>query len=185
MPAPPPVRFEFGILTPLGIMSAAVSAVGVAGLLFPRGKSADFAPGAVRWFSSIPLAPPSATQLMRVEELIHWLITYFSGEPPRLKIALDFSGLSPFSQAVLRHLAGVAWGQTITYGALAAAAGRPGGARAVGGVMRRNRHVLVVPCHRVLAAPDRAGTPRLGGFTGGLALKTRLLAIENQKGFIT
>ena len=53
--------------------------------------------------------------------------------------------------------------------------GRPGAARAVGQAMARNPWLLVVPCHRVLAADGGAG-----GFSahGGVATKARLLALE-------
>ena len=73
----------------------------------------------------------------------------------------DWSRCRPFAWTVLRILATtVPFGATITYAALAARAGRPGAARAVGRVMASNPFPLVVPCHRCVAA---AG---LGGFQG-------------------
>lgn len=64
-------------------------------------------------------------------------------------------------------------GATTTYGELAAAAGKPGAARAVGGAMSRNPVPIVVPCHRVLASGGG-----LGGYGGGLEMKRFLLGIE-------
>jgi methylated-DNA-[protein]-cysteine S-methyltransferase len=66
-------------------------------------------------------------------------------------------------------------GATRTYGELAAQLGKPGAARAVGGVMARNPFPIIVPCHRVLAAGGRPG-----GFSahGGLHTKMRMLRIE-------
>lgn len=80
-----------------------------------------------------------------------------------------------FAGRVRDALGRVHWGETITYGALAEAAGAPGGARAVGAVMASNPLPLVVPCHRVL--PTGGG---LGGFSapGGTATKFRLLHLE-------
>jgi O-6-methylguanine DNA methyltransferase len=80
-----------------------------------------------------------------------------------------------FAGRVRDALTQIHWGETITYGALAAEAGAPGGARAVGGVMASNPLPLVVPCHRVL--PAGGG---LGGFSapGGTATKFRLLHLE-------
>jgi methylated-DNA-[protein]-cysteine S-methyltransferase len=90
-------------------------------------------------------------------------------------VALDH--LSPFQQRVIAACRAITYGATQTYGQLAAAAGSPGAARAVGQVMAGNRMPLVVPCHRVLAAGGK-----LGGFSApqGLNLKRRLLALESQ-----
>jgi methylated-DNA-[protein]-cysteine S-methyltransferase len=69
-----------------------------------------------------------------------------------------------------------------TYGGLAKRVGRPGGARAVGQVMRSNPAPIVIPCHRVVAAGCR-----LGGFGGGRRIKTMLLELEGwrvQKGVL-
>jgi methylated-DNA-[protein]-cysteine S-methyltransferase len=82
---------------------------------------------------------------------------------------------SPFAHSVLQALFQVPWGHTTTYGELARAAGHPGAARAVGSVMAKNPWPILFPCHRVLAAGGG-----LGGFGGGLELKTKLLQLEGQ-----
>lgn len=94
-------------------------------------------------------------------------------------IPLDLSAAAPFRRAVVEACRRVAWGQTSTYGDLAAAAGRPRAARAVGRVMATNPTPLVVPCHRILGAGGA-----LGGYSaaGGLSLKQRLLAAERAAG---
>ncbi len=63
---------------------------------------------------------------------------------------------------------------------MAAAAGSPGAARAVGQVMRSNRTPLLVPCHRVVAAGGK-----IGGFSApqGLVMKRRLLELESDHAF--
>lgn len=90
-------------------------------------------------------------------------------------VALDYSRCSPFYRRVYEIARTIPAGQTCTYGALAARAGRPGAARAVGQAMARNPFPLVVPCHRVTGAQGRAG-----GFSahGGVSTKFRLLRIE-------
>lgn len=90
-------------------------------------------------------------------------------------VRLNLSGRTTFCRAIIRHCRLIPAGQTRTYGELAARAGFPGAARAVGQVMATNRIPLVVPCHRVVAARGR-----LGGYSapGGLVLKRRLLALE-------
>lgn len=69
--------------------------------------------------------------------------------------------VSPFEEAVHRFVQNIPKGRVATYGDVAKAIGRPGGSRAVGGVMRRNPDTHVTPCHRVVAAD---GT--LGGYMG-------------------
>ena len=66
----------------------------------------------------------------------------------------------------------VGFGETITYGELAALAGKPTAARAVGTAMNRNPLPIFVPCHRVLASTG------IGGFGPGVSIKRRLLAHE-------
>ncbi len=98
------------------------------------------------------------------------------GKPDDLRdIPVDLSGSSEFSRKVLRTLRGVKPGQVITYGQLAAKAGRPGAARAVGRIMGANPVPIIVPCHRCMGADGS-----LTGFStaGGTALKARLLFIE-------
>jgi methylated-DNA-[protein]-cysteine S-methyltransferase len=87
----------------------------------------------------------------------------------------DLSGMTPFRKKVMQELFKVPPGETVTYGELAAAAGSPGAARAVGNVMATNPVPLFVPCHRVVA------TDGLGGFTGGLDVKRALLKIEGTR----
>ena len=99
---------------------------------------------------------------------------YFSGE--RLEfgdVELDLDGATPFERALADALRTVPWGAVVTYGELAARAGRPRAHRAAGSFCARNRFGLVVPCHRVLAAGGLGGYGRLG-----LDYKRRLLALE-------
>ena len=100
-----------------------------------------------------------------------------------LTIDLGAAGLSPFHRTVLETLQReVGWGEVVTYGELAALAGRPGAARAVGAAMATNPLPFVIPCHRVVASAG-GGRRRIGGYGGGtgtegVALKRRLLARE-------
>lgn len=109
-------------------------------------------------------------------QLIERLQAYTAGEPVDFRaVRLDFDGMTAFQKRVARACREVLFGETTTYAALAAAAGSPRAARAVGQCMASNRVPLIVPCHRVLGS-DR----RLGGFSapGGIDLKRRLLELE-------
>jgi len=97
---------------------------------------------------------------------------YFAGALTRFQVPLAPRG-SPFELAVWKALEQIPYGQTASYGEVAAWIGRPSGARAVGGAVGRNPICLVVPCHRVIGAD---GT--LTGFGWGLDRKRWLLAHE-------
>lgn len=90
-------------------------------------------------------------------------------------VALDMSGVSAVKARIYARLRSVHAGHTTTYGALAAAIGKPGAAQLVGQAMATNPFLVLVPCHRVVATNGQ-----LGGFSapGGVVTKNRLLAIE-------
>jgi methylated-DNA-[protein]-cysteine S-methyltransferase len=97
---------------------------------------------------------------------------YFAGERREFDLDLAPSG-SPFQLDVWRALCAIPYGETASYGEIAAAVGQPGAARAVGGANNRNPIAIVIPCHRVIGAN---GT--LTGYGGGLPRKQQLLALE-------
>lgn len=106
------------------------------------------------------------------------LAEYFAGRRTGFDLPIDWSMSSGWPAAVRRILyQQVGYGTTIGYGALAAAAGRPTGARAVGGIMAGNPIPIIVPCHRVVASDGG-----LGGFAGSrgamVETKRRLLELE-------
>jgi methylated-DNA-[protein]-cysteine S-methyltransferase len=98
---------------------------------------------------------------------------YFAGKRRVFELAVDLSRLPPFHRRVLERLRRVPFGATVSYGKLADLVGASGAARAVGAAMRNNPIPIVVPCHRVLTAKGN-----LGGFTGGLDIKRKLLELE-------
>jgi methylated-DNA-[protein]-cysteine S-methyltransferase len=104
------------------------------------------------------------------------IIALLSGEPADLaSVPVDLTAASEFDRRVYEAARAVGPGAITTYGEIATRIGAPREAREVGAALGRNRHPLVVPCHRVIAAD---GT--LGGFSapGGTATKRRLLELE-------
>ena len=103
------------------------------------------------------------------------LSAYLEGDDDRLTLPVDLGLVStPFRRRVLEALHDdVGRGEVVSYGALAARAGRPKAARAVGTACARNPVPIVVPCHRVLP-----GDGRLGNYGGGPERKRALLALE-------
>lgn len=99
---------------------------------------------------------------------------HLDGEPQDLAaIPLDLSALSPFQRAVAEALRLTRNG-TITYGDLAALAGRPGAARAVGRAVKENPLLVLVPCHRVVGAKGPGGWSAFGS----PEVKARLMALD-------
>ncbi len=82
-------------------------------------------------------------------------------------------GYSAWTMKVLQLTAAIPFGETLTYGEIAASAGNRGGARAVGQALGRNDTPLLIPCHRVIGQKGA-----LVGFGSGLIWKRRLLALE-------
>jgi methylated-DNA-[protein]-cysteine S-methyltransferase len=102
------------------------------------------------------------------------LSAYLEGETAALDLPADLRLMTaPFRRTVLEHLQEVPRGATVSYGELAARAGHPKAARAVGTACARNPVPIVVPCHRVLP-----GTGRLGNYGGGPERKRALLELE-------
>ena len=97
---------------------------------------------------------------------------YFERKRTTFSIGLDFHG-TPFQKKVWRALLEIPFGQTRTYGDVAAAVGEPRAFRAVGAANGRNPVSIIAPCHRVVGA-----TGRLTGFAGGLEAKAFLLRLE-------
>ncbi len=117
------------------------------------------------------------TEAARDEKVARALDRWFRGRSQQLEVPLDLDGVDGFRRTVLETLVReVGWGETVSYGELAAMAGRPRAARAVGTAMASNPLPFVIPCHRVVAAGGK-----IGGYGGGrnaVALKRSLLARE-------
>ena len=120
------------------------------------------------------LPRPGAETLGGSHLLADRISDYFAGTiDDFLDVELDLEGATDFEYALTDVLRRVPRGETVTYGELAALAGRPNAQRAAGTFCARNRFGLVVPCHRVVAA-DGLG---LYG-SHGVEYKRRLLELE-------
>ncbi len=97
---------------------------------------------------------------------------YFAGRRVSFDVPLSLRG-TPFQVRVWEKLMEIPFGVTRSYGEIAELIKHPAACRAVGSANGRNNLPVFVPCHRVLAAGGK-----LGGFTGGIGLKKRLLEHE-------
>lgn len=103
------------------------------------------------------------------------LLEYLSGARRSFDLPLDPAG-TDFQRAVWEALGTIPYGQTRTYGEIAAAVGRPKSVRAVGQANHVNPLPIFIPCHRVVGKNGA-----LTGYAGGLDLKGALLALESGK----
>ena len=155
--------------SPIGTLTLAATPEGLVRVGFPRETDTimeelaeDVSPRVVEL--------PRRLDLARRE-----LDEYFEGHRTVFDLPVDLRLAHGFRRRVLELLyAEVTFGETTSYGELAALAGSPRAHRAVGSAMATNPVPIVVPCHRVL----RSGGA-LGGYGGGLDVKRYLLALES------
>lgn len=114
-----------------------------------------------------PVSDPLVSQVFRQ------LDEYFAGTRRSFDFPCRLRG-TPFQQKVWAALRDIPYGETRTYGQIAAAVGSPRACRAVGMANNRNPVVIAVPCHRVIGADGS-----LVGYGGGLDMKEALLALES------
>jgi methylated-DNA-[protein]-cysteine S-methyltransferase len=145
------------ISTKLGPIGLTFSSRGITGVTFGRPAPTP---------QKIPAFVRTATRQFQ---------QFAAGKPVRFTTQLDLSTGTTFQQAVWRTLRKIPHGETRTYAWVAKQIGKPNAARAVGGACSANPVPVFVPCHRVVASGGG-----LGGFSLGLPLKRRLLALESQ-----
>jgi methylated-DNA-[protein]-cysteine S-methyltransferase len=122
--------------------------------------------------------PPSGVRVVAeptgvLADAVGQLRAYFAEELTEFSVPLSVRRGSGFERAVWREIANIPYGETRTYGEVAAAVGDPGAARAVGVACNRNPIPVIVPCHRIVGAGNK-----LAGFGGGLPRKRFLLELE-------
>lgn len=99
---------------------------------------------------------------------------YFAGVRTSFDLAIDWALVGEWGRSILAACAAIPYGETRTYGDLAAAAGKPKASRAAGTALGHNPVPVVVPCHRVVPAGGRT----IGNYTGGVHIKEHLLQLE-------
>lgn len=140
------------IKTPIGPLTLEADENAVTAIRFSAGGAQD----------ASPLLDAAEAQLRE----------YFAGARRTFDLPLAPHGTA-FQQRVWTALRAIPYGETRTYGELAAAINSPNASRAVGMANHRNPIPIIIPCHRVIGAN---GT--LTGYAGGLEIKRRLLALE-------
>jgi len=148
--------------SPVGVLTLVASARGLVAVLWENDD-----PDRVRLDAMIE-APEHPALVMAQAQLR----AYFAGDRRSFDLPLDFHG-TDFQKSVWAALLTIPFGETRSYGAIAAQIGRPTASRAVGAANGRNPISIIAPCHRVIGASGK-----LTGFAGGLEAKAYLLKHE-------
>lgn len=156
------VRHTYTV-TPLGELCLVASDDEISGIYFP-----SHTPPPPPQRLGVCVSPADSTLSAAADQLHQ----YFSGSARQFNLAL-YLPQNGFQREVWDYLTMVEYGQTVSYGQIAAGLGRPRAARAVGTALANNPISIVIPCHRVVSA---AGN--LTGYAGGEAAKRYLLTLE-------
>ena len=153
--------------SPLGDILLAADSAGLTGLWFEGQKDLALYLDKEHEEKELPV----------FEEAKRWLDIYFSGKNPDFQVPLHFTG-TDFQNEVWEILYAIPYGQTTTYGEIAAQLAKKRGlprmsAQAVGGAVGHNEISIIVPCHRVVGASGS-----LTGYAGGIEKKIELLRLE-------
>lgn len=155
--------------TPVGVLLLAATPLGLVRVAYSDERQGE----QVLAELAEELSPRILHAPARLDSAACQIEQYFTGRRQHFDLPLDFRLAHGFRRRVLDHLCQIAYGSTVGYAAIAAAAGNSKAVRAVGSACATNPLPVVVPCHRVVRSD---GT--LGGYAGGLDAKRILLAIE-------
>jgi O-6-methylguanine DNA methyltransferase len=157
--------------SPVGLLFVARTARGLRYVEYMDRKSLK------RMIASHAAAHPDATwepSLLELKAYVEQIEMYFNGSLHEFQGALDPIG-TEFQAKVWKELSKIPFGQTRTYGQIAAALGQPKARRAIGLANNQNPIAIVVPCHRVIGADGS-----MTGYGGGVPRKKWLLEHETQ-----
>ena len=133
-----------------------------------------FVGGLVAWHELPTTAGAVGADVHARHAVVERIHAYLSGERDTfVDLALELDWCTPFQRATVEAMRSIPYGETATYGEVAALAGHPNAQRAVGSVCAANRYGIVVPCHRVVGADGLGSYGSLGP-----GYKQRLLELE-------
>lgn len=152
------------MISPVGDLTLVASDIGLAAVLWADDKPNRVGLGPSTAVADHPVLLEAERQLSE----------YFAGTRTSFCLDLDFAG-TPFQRKVWDALLAIPFGETRSFGQIAAAIGHPRAVRAVGAANGRNPISIIAPCHRVIGASGK-----LTGFAGGLEVKGFLLKLERE-----
>jgi methylated-DNA-[protein]-cysteine S-methyltransferase len=156
--------------SPLGTLLAAVTDRGLVRLAYEDGER-----DAVLEDLARRVSPRVLEARPKLDPIARELDEYFAGRRQAFDVPIDWALSQGFTRRVLQATAKIPFGRVETYKDVAGHAGSPRGYRAAGNALGSNPIPIVVPCHRVVASGGK-----LGGYTGGIDRKLKLLAVEGR-----
>ena len=166
--------------SPIGRLGLARTEAGLRRVCFLPAGTAGTADSSVQWLASVvaeTVSPAVTVAAGPLDDVRREFDGYFAGRLQEFTVPVDWRGSSGFYRKALEVTAAIPYGETRSYAGVAARAGSPGAARAVGTAMATNPIALVVPCHRVVRADGSRGP-----YGGGTAAKELLLDLEASAG---
>jgi methylated-DNA-[protein]-cysteine S-methyltransferase len=151
-----------------GWMGLAESERGLTAIVLPQRSK-----GAVAAALGIQVTTEARSSSVTLRAAQKQLVEYLGGTRTSFDVPVDVSRGTAFQRRVWKTLRAIPYGQLWSYRGLAARVGGVQYARAVGGAVGANPLPIVLPCHRVIAQ-----NAMIGGFSSGLPVKRRLLALE-------
>jgi methylated-DNA-[protein]-cysteine S-methyltransferase len=148
--------------SPLGPISLVASEKGLQGVYLDKQKN----------IPSVRDLQGSDKSVRQLKKVALQLTEYFAGRRKQFSLDFDIQG-TDFQRKVWNELSRIPYGQVCSYSDIAKKIKNPKAVRAVGSANGKNPLCIIVPCHRVIAAD---GT--LGGYSGGLKVKSQLLKLE-------
>jgi methylated-DNA-[protein]-cysteine S-methyltransferase len=148
--------------SPVGLLKLVAGDRGLAAILWENDDPGRVRLGALEMDGTHPLLVETERELG----------DYFAGKLEKFSVPLDFVG-TEFQKKVWTALVTIPFGETRSYGQIAAQIGSPAAVRAVGAANGKNPISIIAPCHRVIGANGK-----LTGFAGGLEAKAFLLGLE-------
>lgn len=155
--------------SPWGWMGVAESSKGIQAIVLPKQSKQAVESDLTNQGSG----PWQQGDSLRLESVRRQLLDYLAGRRDTFDVPLDLSHGTSFQRQVWRTLQRVPYGKLRSYQWIAARVGGPHYARAVGNAVGANPLPIVIPCHRIVAHDAS-----LGGFSGGLSMKRKLLSLE-------
>ena len=162
--------------SPIGRLGLARTEAGLRRVCFLPSRASSTTDSSIEWFAAVvaeTVSPAVTLAAAPLDDVRREFDDYFDGRLQDFTVPVDWRGSSGFRRRALEATATIPYGQTRSYAAVAAMAGSPGAARAVGTAMSTNPIALIVPCHRVIRADGTRG-----GYGGVEGAKDLLLDLE-------
>ena len=164
-----PMLYGYIESTPIGMVGVGLTKLGVRALVICNSKE--------KLLTNLErIKLPLVYDAQKTSPILEQIDEYFNGKRKRFNLKVDWSGIAPFQERVLRVTMEIPYGETTTYREIARRIGNPLAFRAVGNIEATNPIPLIIPCHRVIASDGS-----LRGYSGGEGVVTKQWLLDLEK----